>query len=236
MSPSRILYPWLHCLTAWALLGATTWAAEGVKDAKPPATTSQNPPTATTAPASPTAATTTPETATAVQDEDEEKAAEKKEAEDTVKVARPVGPDLVQVYGWREKVKVGEMSDTMVAKLDTGATTSSLHAEDQQIFERDGKKWVKFVLTDPNEAGAKRYVMEAPLTRTVSIKEPGGESTRRNVVRLNFHIGERNIKAEFTLNNRHNMSCPVLIGRTTIQTLGWVDPSRTYLADDKIFR
>jgi len=235
MSFTRKLNPWVNCLCACALLGATSWAVEGVKDAKPPAAVAENPPT-TIAPVEPSPATAVPDPAPAVQEEDEEKAAEKKEAEDTVKVARPVGPDLVRVYGWREKVKVGEMSDTMVAKLDTGATTSSLHAEDQQIFERDGKKWVKFVLKDPNEAGAKRYEMEAPLTRTVLIKEPGGESIRRNVVRLNFHIGERNIKAEFTLNDRHNMSCPVLIGRTTIQTLGWVDPSRTYLADDKIFR
>lgn len=169
-------------------------------------------------------------------EEDEEVAAEKKEAEDSVKVARPVSSDPVQVFGWREKVTVGEMTDTMVAKLDTGALTSSLHAENQQLFERDGKKWVKFVLTDPGQAGAKCYDIEAPLARTVLIKEPGGQSERRNVVRLNFQIGERSIKAEFTLNNRHNMICPVLIGRSTIQVLGWVDPSRTYLADDKIFR
>jgi hypothetical protein len=169
-------------------------------------------------------------------EEDEEVAAEKKEAEDSVKVARPVSADPVQVFGWREKVKVGEMTDTMVAKLDTGALTSSLHAENQQLFERDGKKWVKFVLTDPGQSGAKRYDMEAPLARTVLIKEPGEQSERRNVVRLSFQIGERSIKAEFTLNNRHNMICPVLIGRSTIQVLGWVDPSRTYLADDKIFR
>ncbi len=169
-------------------------------------------------------------------EEDEEVAAEKKEAENSVKVARPVSSDPVQVFGWREKVTVGEMTDTMVAKLDTGALTSSLHAENQQLFERDGKKWVKFVLTDPGQAGAKRYDIEAPLARTVLIKEPGGQSERRNVVRLNFQIGERSIKAEFTLNNRHNMICPVLIGRSTIQVLGWVDPSRTYLADDKIFR
>ncbi|MFM2220839.1 MAG: hypothetical protein RLZZ553_587 [Verrucomicrobiota bacterium] len=168
--------------------------------------------------------------------QDEEIIAEKKEAADTARVARPVSSDPVQVYGWQEKIKVGNMVDTMVAKLDTGATTSSLHAENQQIFERDGKKWVKFVLTDPSSADSKRYEMEAPLVRTVLIKEPGGESMRRCVVRLTFQIGERSIKAEFTLSNRNNMTCPVLIGRSTIQVLGWVDPGRTYLADDKILR
>lgn len=168
--------------------------------------------------------------------EDDEAAAEKKEADDTIKVARPVTSDPVQVYGWREKVRVEEMQDELVAKLDSGALTSSIHAENQQIFEKDGKKWVKFVVTDPREDGAKRYEMEAPLVRTVLIKEPGEDSERRSVVRLGFHIGERKIKAEFSLNNRHNMICPVLIGRSTIRVLGWIDPSRTYLADDKIIR
>jgi hypothetical protein len=174
--------------------------------------------------------------APAEPEEDDEAAAEKKEADDTIKVARPVTSDPVQIYGWREKVKVAEMQDELVAKLDTGALTSSIHAENQQIFEKDGKKWVKFVVTDPREDGAKRYEMEAPLVRTVLIKEPGEESERRNVVRLSFQIGERKIKAEFSLNNRNNMICPVLLGRSTIRVLGWVDPSRTYLADDKIIR
>lgn len=217
---------WLRCLLASLLLVVMSWAADDTKAAK--AAT----PTASMVKAAEAVAKAAQEAVA----EDDENAAEKKEAEDTVKVARPVSSDPVQVYGWREKVRVGNMAELMVAKLDTGATTSSLHAENEQIFERDGKKWVKFVLTDPNHKGAKRFEMEAPLTRTVEIKDPGGQSERRNVVRLSFQIGERSIKSEFTLNNRHNMSCPVLIGRTTIQYLGWVDPSRTYLADDKIFR
>ncbi len=167
---------------------------------------------------------------------DDESDAEKKEAEDTIKVARPVNSDPVQIYGWREKVRMADMPDLLNAKLDTGAMTSSLHAENQQLFERDGKKWVKFVLTDPSKPNSKRYDIEAPLSRLVRIKEPGGQSIQRNVVRLNFQLGDRKIKSEFTLNNRNNMTCPVLIGLKTIQVLGWVDPTRTYLADDKIFR
>ena len=231
----NLLHQWLRCLTLCACLAIPgVVMAQATKAAPSPSVKTTAPAGSEQKPAP--AAEEKPALAVAEPEEDEEKAAEKKEAEDTVKVARPVTTELVQVYGWREKVRIGDMADLMVAKLDSGATTSSLHAENQQIFEKDGKKWVKFVLTDPNQKDAKRYEMEAPLTRTVAIKEPGGASERRNVVRLNFQIGERSIKAEFTLNNRHNMSCPVLIGRTTIKSLGWIDPSRTYLADDKIFR
>jgi hypothetical protein len=78
--------------------------------------------------------------------------------------------------------------------------------------------------------------MEALLARTAEIKEPGGLTERRSVVRLNFLIGERSVRAEFTLNDRKNMLCPVLLGRSALRILGWVDPARTFLADDKIFR
>jgi hypothetical protein len=153
-------------------------------------------------------------------------------------VARPVNGDPVQIYGWREWVYLSNGSETqkLAAKLDTGALTSSIHVEDKKLFERDGKKWVRFVVTDPRDKDSKRMRMEAPLVRIARIKEPGGESEARETVLLNFKIGERRIKAEFTLNNRENMLSPVLIGRRTIRELGWIDPGRAYLADKKVMR
>lgn len=164
-----------------------------------------------------------------------------KKAEDdevAIAVARPVSADPVQVYGWREYVRVtdGKHEQEMKAKLDTGALTSSIHAEGKELFERDGKKWVRFIVTDPGDKNSKRLRIEAPLVRIARIKEPGGESEAREVVRLTFTIGDRKLKADFTLNNRDNMLSPVLIGRRTIKELGWVDSSRAYLADKKLMR
>ena len=169
-------------------------------------------------------------------EEDDEATAERKEAEAGTAVARPVSSDPVQVYGWREWVHIGNLELKMPAKLDTGALTSSVHAEEKELFERDGKKWVRFIVTDPGEKNSPRTRIEAPLVRIAHIKEPGGKSVAREVVRLNFTIGERKLRADFTLNNRSNMLSPVLIGRTTIKEIGWVDPGRAYLADQKIMR
>jgi hypothetical protein len=169
-------------------------------------------------------------------EDDDEAAAERKEAEAGAAVARPVSSDPVQVYGWREWVHVGNLEMRLAAKLDTGALTSSIHAEEKELFERDGKKWVRFIVTDPGEKDSPRTRIEAPLVRIAHIKEPGGESEAREVVRLNFTIGDRKLRADFTLNNRSNMLSPVLIGRNTIKEIGWVDPGRAYLADQKILR
>lgn len=169
-------------------------------------------------------------------EEEDEASAERKEAEAGSSVARPVSSDPIQVYGWREWVLIGNLEMKMPAKLDTGALTSSIHAEEKELFERDGKKWVRFIVTDPGEKNSPRTRVEAPLVRIAHIKEPGGKSVAREVVRLNFTIGERKMRADFTLNNRSNMLSPVLIGRTTIKEIGLVDPGRAYLADQKIMR
>jgi hypothetical protein len=168
-------------------------------------------------------------------DPDDEAASEAAEA-DTAAVARPVSPDPSQVYGWREKILIDGIQGKIYAKLDTGAYTSSIHAEETELFERDGKKWVRFIVTEPRKKDSPRVRIEAPLVRIARIKNPGGETETREVVRLAFKIGERKLRGDFTLNNRSNMLSAVLIGRTTIRELGWIDPSRTNLADKKIMR
>ena len=158
------------------------------------------------------------------------------EEADAAAVARPVSPDPIQVYGWREKIFIDGIKKAISAKLDTGAYTSSIHAEEKELFERDGKKWVRFIVTEPRKKDSPRVRIEAPLVRIARIKEPGGKSETREVVKLAFKIGDRKLRGEFTLNNRSNMLSAVLIGRTTIRELGWIDPSRTNLADEKIMR
>ncbi len=174
------------------------------------------------------------------EDEEAEEKKEARQAEEAAKVARPVSSDPVQIYGWREWVTITNGDDQelrLQAKLDTGARTSSIHTAEKELFERDGKKWVRFVVEDTAENGDRqRMRMEAPLVRIARIKSPGGESETREVVRLKFLIGERRLKVDFTLNNRKNMLSPVLLGRRTISVLGWVDPTRAFLAETNEMR
>lgn len=179
--------------------------------------------------------TPNPEASPPAIDPDDPVAAENAEAESAA-VAKPVSPDPVQVYGWREYILINGVTEKLKAKLDTGALTSSIHAEEKELFERDGKKWVRFIVTDPTLKKPARTRIEAPLVRMARVKEPGGESVAREVVRLGYQIGDRKMRGEFTLNNRANMLAPVLIGRSQIKNLGMVDPSRTHLAEQKIFR
>lgn len=187
-----------------------------------------------------------PATAQEVETTETEKAAESKdpltereaeaveEAQD--KKNEAVEPTEKQVLGWKEWIKIGTKADVMRAKLDSGARTSSLHAENIEEFERDGREWVRFSMKDPGEDDAKSILVKAPVQRVARVKNTDGTIERRFVVELGFTVGDRQFREEFNLNDRTGMTCPVLIGRNALRHLGYVDCSRVDLATKKIFK
>lgn len=144
--------------------------------------------------------------------------------------------EVRQVYGWKEWIKVGTKADAMRAKLDSGARTSSLHAEGIEEFERDGRPWVRFTMLDSNIEGFKEVLIKAPVQRVARVKNTDATIERRFVVELGFEIGGRQLREEFTLNDRSTMTCPVLIGRNALRHLGYLDCSRVDLADKKVMK
>ncbi|MGJ8723727.1 MAG: ATP-dependent zinc protease family protein [Roseibacillus sp.] len=165
-----------------------------------------------------------------------EKAAEALEEARDKEKKEPSEPVERQVFGWKEWVKVGTKADVMRAKLDSGARTSSLHAEGIEEFERDGREWVRFTMRDPDEKDSKSILIKAPVQRVAKVKNTDGTMERRFVVELGFSMGDRQLREEFNLNDRTGMTCPVLIGRNALRHLGYVDCSRVDLATKKILK
>ncbi|WP_435895797.1 ATP-dependent zinc protease family protein [Oceaniferula spumae] len=134
-----------------------------------------------------------------------------------------------RVYGWKEWVWVVKPEIVLRAKLDTGARTCSIHATNLEPLEIDGKKWVKFTISEPDSESTTRLRYKAPVLRMAKVKNDSGGLDIRYVVPLVFQIGDQKFKGEFTLNDRSTMTCAVLIGRNLLQQLGHVDASRTDL-------
>lgn len=133
------------------------------------------------------------------------------------------------VLGQAEWIYITKAKQNFKARIDTGATTSSINAVDIERFERDGKKWVRFNITH-NKDGNKE-IIEAPVLRIAKIvqsSKPGVE-TERPVVKLHVRIGDVVHQSEFTLTNRLHMEFPVLIGRTFMQDVVLVDVSQDYI-------
>ncbi len=126
-----------------------------------------------------------------------------------------------------QKIIIGEVEPVRLipgdvihkARIDTGAQTTSIHAEDIQQFERDGKKWVRFRLKNAKEGS----VIEKPVSRIVQIKRHGKESQDRYVVKMRLILGERSQVVEVSLTDRGSFTYPILIGRNFLRDIYIVD-------------
>lgn len=138
------------------------------------------------------------------------------------------------VAGWLEKVTLFPSQIILKAKLDSGAKTSSIHAENIEYFEREDKTWVRFELPEGKKKVSKNQrIVEAPLYREVLIKRHNMLSATRPVIEMTFCINHRFYTAQFTLADRTNYNYPVLLGRRFLKNKLIIDPAETFLHDPK---
>ncbi|MDD9194355.1 RimK/LysX family protein [Aliivibrio sp. S3MY1] len=131
------------------------------------------------------------------------------------------------ILGEEEWMYIKAINHNAKARIDTGATTSSISAIDIQMFERDGKDWVKFKLA---HSGNKTKAFELPVSRIVTIRQSSTEErTDRPVIAVWVQIGDLKTKTEFTLNDRTHMTFPVLLGRTFFRDVAVVDVSKKFV-------
>jgi hypothetical protein len=99
-----------------------------------------------------------------------------------------------------------------------------MHAEEIQLIEKDGKRYVSFVLIDALTSS--RYPQELRLRRRVLIKQSDGPDQRRYVVRMWVTLGETRSRIDVNLTDRANFEYPLLIGRNFLTDTMIVDVSR----------
>lgn len=140
-----------------------------------------------------------------------------------------------------DKLLVGEIENVhiipsdiqMLARIDSGATTSSLDARNIVRFERDGKDWVRFDLV--NRQNDEIQTIERPLVRNARIVQSNTEEhDRRPVVLMNLTLGDITQRVEFTLSDREHLTYAVLIGRNVMKDIILVDVGKKNIAPPKL--
>lgn len=133
------------------------------------------------------------------------------------------------VVGWREWVRIPELGVPWIkAKIDTGAKTSSLHAFDLQVLERDGAQWVRFEIHPWQATAADPVVVEVPVHDIRPVRSSSGHTETRYVVQLPLVLGRQEVTAEVTLTDRDEMGFRMLVGREALMQGFLVDPSLSY--------
>jgi len=132
--------------------------------------------------------------------------------------------------GWREWVSLPELGVSHIkAKIDTGAQTSALHAEDIEPFTREGAPWVRFTVHPWQHNDLDPVRIEAPVHDRRVVRSSSGHAQERFVVLSDVELSGRRITAEFTLTSRHEMVFRMLIGREALRQGFLVDPASSYL-------
>lgn len=126
------------------------------------------------------------------------------------------------VIGEVEPIYLLPMKSPFLSRIDTGATTSSLDAEDIKHFERDGQKWVAFSVV--NRETNEKYSFEKPIVKGIRIKRIG-DNEHRTIVSMSVKMGGETFNADFTVAERKNFEYQTLIGRNILSGRAIVDVS-----------
>jgi hypothetical protein len=135
-------------------------------------------------------------------------------------------PCLIGLSEWISLPDLGMVG--LRAKIDTGASTSSLHASEIKPFERAGERWVRFT-AHFGTLVQRRHRCEARVLRMKTIKSSNGQTQTRYVIRTTLALGERSWPVDFTLACRKTMRFRILLGaRALVDGRLLVDPALSY--------
>ena len=128
--------------------------------------------------------------------------------------------ELVMI-GWREWVGMPELEgEPLLAKMDTGAWSNTLHASDIEVIESDLETQVRFRLSEDGEW------VERPLSDWRRVRDTGGHETMRPVIRTTLEIAGMDYDIEVCLKDRSLMRHRFILGRKFLREHFCVHPGR----------
>jgi ribosomal protein S6--L-glutamate ligase len=128
------------------------------------------------------------------------------------------------IIGSREWCSLPELGIELIkAKIDSGAKTTALHADNLTKFSRDGEYWVKFSLHPLKSKPELLVECEAKLLEKRIIKSSNGTKEERFVIETQLVLGNSSYPIEVTLTNRKLMGFQMLLGRQAMNKRVLID-------------
>lgn len=133
------------------------------------------------------------------------------------------------VIGWREWVRLPDLGiDNIKVKVDSGARSSSIHAVNIKLFERDKEQWVRFIVHPIQRSKQKEVEVEARVLEFRSVRSSSGVAKMRPVIITTVELLGIVWPVELTLASRDNMGFRMLFGREAFRRRFLVDGGRSY--------
>ena len=131
--------------------------------------------------------------------------------------------------GWCEVVGLPGLGiDVIAAKIDTGASSSSIDVSRVTEFEQHGGRFVRFRV---HLSRTETVDASAPVVDVRTVRNPGrgGREEERYVIRTDLALGGERWPIDLNLSRRTRMSYRMLIGREAISGRALVDPAASWL-------
>ncbi len=137
------------------------------------------------------------------------------------------------IIGWREWCSMPDLQlPGVLAKVDTGAKTSSLHAFNIGPSDR-GPDWISFSVHPVQRRRRPVIRCEALCVERRAVTSSNGKSEERPVIQTLMTVGPQTFVTEITLTNRDEMGFRMLLGRQSLNKRFIVDPSLSYCCGDR---
>ena len=123
----------------------------------------------------------------------------------------------LKVIGSQEWCSFGEFKiPAILARIDSGAKTSSIQATEIKLIKKNNEDWVRFVVYPIKGHTTIRATCITKLIGKRSIKGSFGISEERLIIKTPVTIGEDTFDIELSLANRNTMEFKMLLGREAI--------------------
>ncbi|WP_166422267.1 RimK/LysX family protein [Paraglaciecola sp. 20A4] len=133
------------------------------------------------------------------------------------------------IIGTLELCDLPELTiQSLNVRVDTGATTSSLHVDNIEEFKRSGKLWVSFDI-HPNIHNVAEIVRrEAKVEVIKRVKSSTATLEKRYTIKTEIKMADLNWDIQLTLTDRSEMTYLMLLGREAMAGKFLVDPALEY--------
>ncbi len=134
------------------------------------------------------------------------------------------------IIGSREWCSLPQLGINLIkAKIDSGAKTTALHADNLTEFVKDGEEWVRFSLHPLKSRPDLVVECEAKFVEKRIIKSSNGTKEERYVIITQLLLGKSSYPIEVTLTNRKLMGFHMLLGRQAMSNRVLIDCEFRYL-------
>jgi hypothetical protein len=134
------------------------------------------------------------------------------------------------LIGWKEYLDFPEWGPRRVrVKIDTGARTSALDVASYELHEGDGLVTARLCLALNRRHPERVTHVEAPVLRTVLVRNTSGTVEQRPVVEALVRLGPVVKRIRLTITNRSGMRHRMILGREALAGSFIIDVGRKYL-------